>query len=513
MYVAFPEQKHYDLVNTKLSFTSPFLKVERTKLRDKMTRVYIIGDTGIPTIDHVPKECNTVKHESDDISEAGNATKADNTFEFSNNEKQSVALVELEEEKENHQRKADQRLEIFERILLNRSAAYSWPKFVAHTVDIIMISCLVSMSYCIIPATNLFVDPSKWYETPLQSTISYLNIAIGQLWLWGHYSNIDYIKTIHNALVLCVVSIVEIFMLYATINYVWTYGYSGRIPFPRTGVLVAYFAMLTRLVIMWYLFPPSWRKISEFRKRLIFVVVLFGFNLNAFIVYLFIIVPLLEQNQNNYQPVFAIMVPVFKEIYAWILSRLIDNTSAGDVNGAKIVGKYGVAMRHTMALCIVIGSTTTESAGSTLMIIDFLTNIYLSLRLVWINKKQHHNIAKQAELLQDLVINEMAEFIGPTTFIVIFYASYFGPNRELLEIVNFLRTYDEFNNYMRAVFNFFLVDLSSVVVTGIILWVFCSINLLKAFAALEKEFVLIFGFITAIQTATVRNIITISSVM
>ena len=100
------------------------------------------------------------------------------------------------------------------------------------------------------------------------------------------------------------------------------------------------------------------------------------------------------------------------------------------------------------------------------------------------------------------------EFIGPTTFIVIFYASYFGPNKELLEIVNFLRSTDGVNDYVKAVFNFFWVDLSSVVVAGIILWGFCSINLLKALAALVKEFVFMFVFITAIQTATVRNIIT-----
>ena len=178
----------------------------------------------------------------------------------------------------------------------------------------------------------------------------------------------------------------------------------------------------------------------------------------------------------------------------WIDTKLISKISNGDLTRATIVGKLNVVNRHTMVLCITMATVSTTATEATLMAIDFLMNIYLTLRIVWVNKRQPNNIETQIKLLHDLIINELVEFIGPLVFLLLFVASYFGTNFDLLESVNFLEDTDAAIKYTKIIFIFFVVDLCSTVISAIILWVSCKINLLRACIALEKEFSFCFLF-------------------
>ena len=129
---------------------------------------------------------------------------------------------------------------------------------------------------------------------------------------------------------------------------------------------------------------------------------------------------------------------------------------------------------------------------------DFLINICICLRIIhlWNKNGNRENIEKQTELLQLLVINEMVEFWSPICYLLCFLTAYYGPNADL--IGNIRNSYWQFSSItdvertITYVCTFLFVDLGSLILSTILLWIFCRINLYRIYGALFKEFG--FGF-------------------
>ena len=122
---------------------------------------------------------------------------------------------------------------------------------------------------------------------------------------------------------------------------------------------------------------------------------------------------------------------------------------------------------------------------------DFLINICISLRLVWVKKRRPDDIEKQYELLLEVLIAELTEFLVPLAFLLTFIASYYGPNSTLIGNVGSsywkYDAVDDGKQYVQNILMFFFIDFCSCVASAIVLWLFCRINLAKAFVTLEKE--------------------------
>jgi hypothetical protein len=200
--------------------------------------------------------------------------------------------------------------------------------------------------------------------------------------------------------------------------------------------------------------------------------------------------------------------PTLKEFNTWAMEKIMEKTANGDASGSKIVIKYNIAARHMIILCYTVGSIATKSTSSVLMAIDFLINICVCLKIVWLNRKSSQG-KKQIDLLQELVINELIEFIAPIAYLLIFAAAYVGPNYSLLG--NMGATYFHFkeiedvNKFVENIVMFFAIDLCSLVISAILLWVFCKINLLKAIVALLEEFWFIFGVLLSFYVSAVSK--------
>ena len=51
---------------------------------------------------------------------------------------------------------------------------------------------------------------------------------------------------------------------------------------------------------------------------------------------------------------------------------------------------------------------------------------------IYTRKKNPANIEKQMELLQDLMVNEIVEFMVPLSYLTCFSVAYYGPNANLI---------------------------------------------------------------------------------
>ena len=123
---------------------------------------------------------------------------------------------------------------------------------------------------------------------------------------------------------------------------------------------------------------------------------------------------------------------------------------------------------------------------------DFLINVLICLWIVWTKKKHPNMIHEQIDLLQDLAIAELTEFHAPLSLLVTICFAFFGPNAAILgNISNDYWQYEaiqDINEYLASLGLFFLIEFSCAVVTAVILWFTCRINLCKAFVQLQEEF-------------------------
>ena len=227
---------------------------------------------------------------------------------------------------------------------------------------------------------------------------------------------------------------------------------------------------------------------------------MFGFSAMFFMLliaspYLFLSV-LFDTFRNEYQPFLGLILPVIRELNGWIMSKLIANAANGDVSGAKLIGNYLVSTWHAIFLCWIVGGYTTDTTSWLVLIADFIINVGISLQLVYVKKKRPDDIERQYTLLLELALYELIEFIVPLAFLLTFLASYYGPNSTLIGNVGtdywHYTAVKDIRHYVKNIMMFFILDVASAVVSGIVLWVFCKVNLFKTFAILEKEFAAVF---------------------
>ena len=91
-----------------------------------------------------------------------------------------------------------------------------------------------------------------------------------------------------------------------------------------------------------------------------------------------------------------------------------------------------------------------------------------------------------------LASNELAEFHAPVSLMLMFIVAYNGANSTLLG--NISNDYWEFKpiqnirETIQNMFTFFLANFASSIVSAIMHWFFCKINLWKIFLLVQKEF-------------------------
>jgi hypothetical protein len=179
------------------------------------------------------------------------------------------------------------------------------------------------------------------------------------------------------------------------------------------------------------------------------------------------------------------------ELDIWIANKIISRIANGDEAGAQHFFFIEIGIRYKMILCFTLENIATLNTAMVLMGIDFVYNVCISLKIVWLNKHRPDQRDKEMELLQELGTTELIEFTAPLVFILSTVVGYYGPNSKYLLNVGATiwqsTPIGNMSKTMNLILAFFVVDFSSTIITAMILWKYCRINLFKAFVALMKE--------------------------
>ena len=401
---------------------------------------------------------------------------------------------ELKEEKNTQIIRARKRMEIFETILSNTCSEFSSLKYIfiafATTLGCIIGTCL----YMVIPVHNLIEHPKYWYEFPMQYTISFVPLyAAHIMYDFAFCMNIDSIKTIRTFLILAITLMIVAWVSFGLGYLTWTYGLGLRYPVPFIGYIIFSALLVTVLTTIWFRFPRTWRYNNNFLNRLKWcVLAIFCFNLqpveNIIWTGILLILP------DDFQWVAALFLPFIRKFNTWSIIILAKRSSDGDSTRMRIYISQCVSIMHTLFLTYTVGSISTKATSAVIIGTDFIFHIFLCIKIVYLKYKEEKqmNTESRINLLQNLVLAKMIDIMVPICYLACFIISYYGPNANTIgNISNDYWHYsavEDVSHTAKFVCVFFIVDMIGLVICAIVLWVFCKINLYKAFGAIQNEF-------------------------
>ena len=397
----------------------------------------------------------------------------------------------LEFEKNKYEERSKLRKDIFVGLISGNSVKVSWVKGLLLTTLIVLIGLPSTFLYTLVPAHDLIQYPEFWYEFLFHGSVLHTLRSLAFCLPASWFMNISLMRSIRTLITVCITSNVINTTWLILSYYLWTHGLHFQCPIPFVGYAMYGTETLIHIVVLFLRFPRKWRQDVEFRKRMKFFVIIIQYIIILDLANT-VVTQILEEYPNQYQPLMALLFPINRELILLIFPRFIGKTAHGDETGANIILNYAVSAQHAIFLCHNLGSFTTNVTSWVLMSIDFSLNILLCLQIVWREKRKTGKIDEQVSSLQHLATYELAEFHAPLAFLLIFGMAYYGPNATLFG--NISNTYwgfipiENIKETIQNMFIFFFVDFCSTVVSAILLWSFCRINLWKVFFVIQKEF-------------------------
>ena len=372
-----------------------------------------------------------------------------------------------------------------------------------------LLTLLSTSLVVIIPMHNLILHPEYWYEMGFQFVIGILPIGLGRtIYEFSALMNIDYIlgirhyRTIYLACaVTCIASMVGLYVI-------WVLLLGNRYPMPFHVMLYALPMKAVELVVLWFRFPRNWRCNPDFRKRMkwlyvaAFVGNMIGNASYSLLDFMFVKIP------PSYQWILAIVLPFFNEFNVWTMQKLAGKASFGDLTRKDIVCTYNVNLRHTMFLTLKVSNGTTTTLIY-ILLASFFQNLYVAIKIIYLEKQHNQNKTTQIEMLQSLVLNELSTFMVPLVYLMVLMLAYFGPNHHLIGNVGNdyfgKSTVSDIKTTIVQLITFFCCDTCAVIIRASLLYFSIRINLPKAFLHIRKEFGLSFSVFIVFQMNQVSN--------
>ena len=357
------------------------------------------------------------------------------------------------------------------------------------------IVCMIlpSLAITLIPVHNVVENPEYWYEYPIQLTFICLpgfvaNIVIRS----SFYLNVKLLREPVHYLMVLIGTFIILFASFVIGFVVWCKIGNWQFPIPFFGIILTLNLTVGTLVIICKECPDRWRKENGFRKRLRHLMIAILLNQYLPAVSIFLIGFLFSKVPTTYQITIALFLPIVRELNVRLSSRFATQATSGDVAQASLSCTQAMATVHAMILLYTVGSIATLETSALILGIDFLINILMSCKIVYLKKMKKADIDNQIELLQGLVINEMIELVLPLSQLTCLLAAYFGPNADIIGNIGSeywqYSSIEDIDHTIRFVLMFFFVDLISLLLSGIVLWRCSNIYLHQAFFAIQEEF-------------------------
>ena len=402
------------------------------------------------------------------------------------------STIILESERRRAERRESTRKEKFTNILLGRSVNKISLKYIFLEFGYLLVALISIVPFTLVPAHNLVQNPEYFYEIPLQFSHIPLILSAAFILNCSTWMNVTYVKTWINLFLMTVSGLIAEFICYATGHIVWTYVLNYQHPVPLNNYMYWYIIIGCIFNTLYFLFPKQMRSHGTFEKRLRYTILALMWQIQGVTFIHAVLAAVLLEFQSNYQWVIAIFLPLVPELCSWVILKIAKKASNGDMDTTEMTCSFSIKAWQALFQSYIIGSIATNATASIIVAYEFILSMYIILKIIWLNKKRPWEVKQQITLLQEYVFHEFLGFIVPLAFMICFLAAYFGPNGDILgDVRNSYWQYqavENLNEYISQIGLLFFIDLCSLIVGSSLLWIFCGINLYRAYIILQEEF-------------------------
>ena len=385
-----------------------------------------------------------------------------------------------------------QRSKKFKNILSGRCDEKVSPIIILKSFAGVLLGIAFTSSITLLPQHNVIEKPEYWYESMYCLAIGFPASASGYVaYSFFYLLNMEHGVPGKMALCMFLTGMITSVICICVCYVLWSKYLQYSIPIPFQGYLIGNVTWSAMIISSWFLFPPKWRQNLTIRRKLKYCILLAyvaSFIEISYKLYaeLFIFVP------RNFQWIIAIILPFAREANYWMFSRIIRKISGFDDISSDMIATHFAAARHALFISFVIGRLASDETSYLLLGIDFLANVYLCIQIIILNgKSTEKHIKKKMETLFSLIINETVEFLVPIAYCITITMAYYGPSGQVIgNIKNSYWQYSAINNMentLQWLAIFFFVDLMSLVISAVLLFVVCRINLVKIYFQIQKE--------------------------
>ena len=425
------------------------------------------------------------------------------------NEEDTAEYDPVQKEKFEMLMKAEKRFQGFKKILYNQQIE-KLPIYVAfYGIGGILLGIFTNLFTTVIPIRDAIKDPTHLSDYWPTRLIGFIIASMNMSLLIRYWINTRCMFTIkHLGLTFLLLITSGIFLGVISIG-IWTsiLGYEAPIPFQQ--MIISPIVVTLHSMSMWVLVPKEWKNNKYFRKRYKFFIANVGFQNLMYYEYIAMGI-LFDAVSDDYQWILSITLPFVREANIWIQEKLAHKSAGENDTSATIAIHHGVNTRHSVFLSVMVGSKATKLSSWIMLLTDFVYNLYLALKIVWIRKtkpKTERNDREMFNLLFSLTINELVEAVIPFTFLACFLSAFYGPNAEVIGGVKSTHFHYEpisdIRGFVQNMVLFLMVDICSVTFVGLILWGFCKINLIQSYMTIIREFWSIITVATAFSVYAV----------
>ena len=348
----------------------------------------------------------------------------------------------------------------------------------------------------IIPQHDVIKEPKYWYELifiyvstiPIYCTLANLqdcHIAFG----------IESMLTFRTLRNLFIASAIGFVFPYCISYVLWTtlFCYNAPVPF----VVLCGYPMVTLVcIVLWFEFPCVLRKNKIYRKRIQIYMLSFiwWFVVNLHYIGLSMLFTALPVKLHW---ILAIIMPTLRHFNLKVYRKLV-NRYAGRANKMAMIRiEISVGIEYSLFVAIKLASAS-EITLFLILGAEFLLNVHKCYRILHLKRKIRVNFVEKWRLndkiqdnIRDLIQSEIIEILVPLVYFSTFAIAYKGPNATILGgIQNDYWAYEKIHDLgsvMKAGMEMFLMDFSSLIICGGILYKFSKINIAQEFCKVVKQ--------------------------
>ena len=296
-----------------------------------------------------------------------------------NNQESPQTLLDCEQTKQ--EIVSNTRQSRFKAIILDEHSEFSWIQLLSRTFGSVIVGFLITTPLSLIPLHDLVQYPEYWYEICFAGTYALSLIAIHLIIVFGSYMNIsDLLLPRAIGSMFFSGSVYSICLLLIT-YFIWTHFNNYQYPMPFTGFASIIPCWALGYLHIWLLIPKKLRQNRMLLKRFIWMILIMSFGITYGYLST-VIIETLKRSSDKYQPLVALMLPAWREVYVWIIHKMMKKATSGDLCGSMIFFKYTTNVFYGIQLCIILGTLATDATSWTLIGVDYLMNIYLCIRIV-----------------------------------------------------------------------------------------------------------------------------------